>query len=181
VHLFAVFHWHEACSVEHDDRDGETMMHSTSSLCLLCLLVPALAGAAEDLPGGAEVPIYERGTVTFYVDGGIDGYGDTAFMLDTGSAYVTIDQSTLAVLERHSRAEFLRTIEGMMADGRRRSVPIYRLSGIRLGQCEIRDVEAAVFPRGTRHILGLNALKAAAPFTVSLEPPRLALGKCATG
>lgn len=148
-------------------------------LCLGLLMTFSAMPAAGDAGTATTIPIYDRGTVTYYVDGGIDGYGDTQFLLDTGSAYVTIDEKTLAVLTKARRAAWVRNISGLMADGRRRTVPIYRISAITLGdRCEIRDVEAAVFPGGTRHILGLSALKEAAPFTVTTEPPTLALGNC---
>ena len=146
----------------------------------LCLSITL---AASPIAWGSSfstsVPIYDRDTVTYYVSGGIDGYGSTEFMLDTGSAYVTIDEQTLAVLKKRNNAEYVKSISGIMADGRRRTVPIYRLSAITIGDnCEIRNVEAAVFPGGTRHILGLSALKETAPFTVSVEPPALALSNC---
>jgi hypothetical protein len=39
-------------------------------------------------------------------------------------------------------------------------------------------VEAAVFPGKTRQILGLSALKKAAPFIFSMDPPNLVLSNC---
>ena len=73
-------------------------------------------------------------------------------------------------------------IAAVMADGSETVVPVYRLASLKLGDgCIIRDVEAAVMPGTTTNILGLSALKKAAPFTLSLTPPALALTNCNNG
>jgi predicted aspartyl protease len=143
------------------------------------LFVLALAAGSALGTDFTTVPMYERGAVTFYVSGQIDGYGKTEFMVDTGSAYVTINEKTLGVLKEQGRADYVKQLSGIMADGSRLIVPVYRISGITIGgHCQLRDVEAAVFSGATRNILGLSALKKTAPFTVSMEPPTLALSNC---
>ena len=68
---------------------------------------------------------------------------------------------------------------GILADGTRKVVPIWSVSSLNIGgNCHLVDVEAAVFPGRTRQILGLTALKKAAPFTLSFEPPELTLSRC---
>jgi hypothetical protein len=67
----------------------------------------------------------------------------------------------------------------VMADGSETVVSVYRLATLKLGNnCIIQDVEAAVMPGATPNILGLNALKKAAPFSMSLSPPTLTLAGC---
>ena len=61
----------------------------------------------------------------------------------------------------------------------RRTIPVYRLSKLTLGNdCTLRNVEAAVLPQKTRLILGLSALEKTAPFVFSVDPPSLALSNC---
>lgn len=100
-------------------------------------------------------------------------------MVDTGSGYMTINETTLALLEKQGRATYVKDLTGIMADGSRKTVPIYRISSINIGCCcVVRDVEAAVFPGTKRQILGLSALKKVAPFAVSMQPPSLLLSNC---
>jgi clan AA aspartic protease (TIGR02281 family) len=145
------------------------------------LLLTAIASLMV-LPAHAEldkrVPMHDKGAATFYVQSDIEGYGAVELMVDTGSGYMTINEHTLAVLEEQGRATFVKQLAGVMADGSRRVVPVYRLSSVNVGGCVVNDVEAAVFPGKTRHILGLNVLKQMAPFTFSVEPPMLMLSNC---
>ena len=120
-----------------------------------------------------------KGADTYYVKGSIRGLGSTEFMVDTGSGYVTINEQTLSVLQARGGATYVKDLMGVFADGRRRTYPVYRLDAIRLGEhCELRNVEAAVFPGRTRHILGLSGLKQAGSFTFSFDPPQLLLANC---
>lgn len=128
---------------------------------------------------GNHVPVHEKSGATLYVAGQIEGYGSTEFLIDTGASYLAINEDMLEVLERGGHAQFLRRLTGHMADGRRRSVSIYRISGIVIGDnCVLNDVEAAVLPGNTRNILGLSALRRTAPFTLSMDPPALSLSGC---
>lgn len=128
------------------------------------------------------VPLYDKGLSTYYVAGQIDGYGAVEFMVDTGSAYVILTEETLRALKSQGRARYLRDLSGQMADGSRVTAPVFRIASLRIGEdCEIRDVEATVLRTTRRHVLGLSALRKAAPFTVSLDPPSLALSQCRAG
>lgn len=125
------------------------------------------------------VPMHSAGTATYYVKGQIAGYGTTELLVDTGSGYSTIGEDALAVLIKEGSATYLRDLNGIMADGSRRVVPLYLISAITLGnKCVIRKVEVAVFPSKTRPILGLSALRKVAPFMFSIEPPTLMLSRC---
>lgn len=128
------------------------------------------------------VPMHSAGTATYYVKGQIEGYGRTELLVDTGSGYSTIGEDALDVLIEEGSATYLRDLNGIMADGTRRVVPLYMISGITLGSnCVIRKVEVAVFPSKTRPILGLSALRKVAPFMFSIEPPTLMLSRCEEG
>ena len=149
---------------------------------LLATLFAGLAGAGCASHPANTVPMHDKGAVTYYIQAFIEGYGDTEFMVDTGAGYVVINEKTLAALQRQGHARFVKRLDGVMADGSHRYVPVYELSSIRIGtDCVIHNVEAAVFPGSTRQILGLSALKRAAPFAFSVDPPQLTLGGCPDG
>ena len=125
------------------------------------------------------IPLHDKGVATYYVEGNIDGLGDVEFLVDTGAGYTTINEATLATLKSVNRVTYSREVSGVLADGSRLTVPVYRISNISLGGCELKNVEAAVFPGRTRFLLGMNALKQAAPFAFVTEPtPHLALSSC---
>jgi predicted aspartyl protease len=122
-----------------------------------------------------------KGAETYYIKGNIRGLGSTEFMVDTGSGYVTINEHTLAILKDKGEAIYVKDLVGILADGQRKVFPVYRIASIRLGDdCELRNVEAAVFPGRTRQILGLSGLKKAGAFTFSFDPPQLTLTDCAS-
>ena len=149
-------------------------------LCVL-MIVPQFAQAADD-PRPEQrtaVDLQRRATGTFYVVGEISGFGPLDLLLDTGSSYFVINETILASLKGSGDAVFSRDLEGSMANGTRTTVPVYRISALRLGEsCWVHDVEAAVFPKDTRPILGMNVLSRLSPFTFSAEPPTLSLHQC---
>ena len=125
------------------------------------------------------IPMHDKGVSTYYITGKIDGLGAVEFMVDTGSGYMTINERTLDVLKTAGTATYVKDLHGIMADGSQRKVPVYLISQLTLGgNCELTNVEAAVFPGNTRQILGLSALKKAAPFIFSFDPPNLVLSHC---
>lgn len=147
-------------------------------ICLLTtILLLCLGSSARAVDN--RIPVLEKSGATLYVAGTIEGYGATEFLIDTGASHVAINEELLEVLERGGHVRFLRRLTGTMADGRRRAIPIYSIRSIVIGKdCVLTDVEAAVLPGNTRNILGLSALRRAAPFTVSLDPPAISLGGC---
>jgi predicted aspartyl protease len=153
------------------------------SLSLLLLSVFGGAAATEQARAddfGFRIVMQEKSAATFYVSGDIGGYGPVEMMVDTGSGYMTINEETLAVLERRNAARYVKQLRGVLADGSELTVPVYVISRLRIGsQCWLEDVEAAVFPGKSRQILGLSALRRAAPFIFSVDPPALILSRCA--
>jgi predicted aspartyl protease len=126
-----------------------------------------------------EVPMTLKGSKTFYVSARIAGIGPTEFMVDTGSSYLTINQATLSKLQSNGKADYLRDLVGIMANGDELVMPVYRIPRIVLGNnCELYDLEAVVFPGQTRQLLGLSVLRKAAPFMFSIDPPGLQLSNC---
>ena len=155
------------------------MRHST----VCCLLLGAMtAGTVSAGQYDHQVPMQDKGASTMYVEGKLEGFGPIEMMVDTGSSYTTINEVTLDVLTQGGHAEYVKDLAGVMADGSRKVVPVYRLTALSIGGgCTIKDVEAAVFPGNTRLILGLSALRKTAPFVFSMEPPALVLSNCAQG
>jgi predicted aspartyl protease len=102
-------------------------------------------------------------------------------MVDTGSGYLTINEGTLQALKRKDKARYVRKLQGVLANGSEMVVPVYTIGSVNIGgNCWLHDVEAAVFPGDARQILGLSALRKAAPFIFSVDPPSLVLSHCAT-
>lgn len=129
-----------------------------------------------------QVSLKTIGTNTYYVDGRIEGAGDSSFLVDTGSGYSTISETTLAELKQTGHAEYVKKLEGVLANGATMIVPVYRITSVDIaGKCVIRDVEVAVFPKGTRQILGLSVLSKLMPVTFALNPPSLTLSNCMGG
>lgn len=149
-------------------------------------IVVTMAGIGLLAAGGASagdfdshVPMRDKGAATYYVDGEIQGAGKVDLMVDTGSGYTVINEDTLALLKEFDGAVYVKDLSGVLADGSSMTVPVYRIAQMRIGAaCTLRDVEVAVFPGSTRQILGLSALRHAAPFIFSLNPPQLVLSNC---
>jgi predicted aspartyl protease len=125
------------------------------------------------------IPMQIENQHTFYVHSSIEGAGLTSLLVDTGAGYSTITEKTLRELQKTGNAVYLKKLQGVLADGSIRKVSVYRISAINIGHnCQIRDIEVAVFPSGTREILGLSTLSKVAPFTFSIDPPSLSLSNC---
>jgi len=140
----------------------------------LAISVPAFAGGMA-----LSVPLIDRGTGTLYVEGKIGSQGPVSFLLDTGSSFSTIDQAMLERLQRQGEVKYLRTQAGMLANGARIEVPLYRVRHLQIGKrCTVPDIEVAVFPHNKRVILGLNVLSRISPFEISVDPPRLSMTGC---
>ena len=121
----------------------------------------------------------ERDAQTFYIEAQLDGLEKSDFMVDTGSGYSTINEQTLADLQETGKATYVKDLLGILADGSERQVQIYRLSTLTLSnKCQIDDIEVAVFPGSTRHILGLNTLRKMGSFEFSFAPPQLVVKEC---
>ncbi|OGT81904.1 MAG: hypothetical protein A3H91_02680 [Gammaproteobacteria bacterium RIFCSPLOWO2_02_FULL_61_13] len=156
--------------------------HLSVFVAMNAALAVATTAAAEletFLPlkdGGGET----YGGETYYVEARFGTAAPADFLVDTGSGYLVINAATFAALREAGQAEYLRDVSGSMADGSKTKVSIYRVTSFQIGCCCVaKDVEAAVFPKTRRQILGLSALKKLAPFAVSFDPPQLALSQCA--
>ncbi|MET0089753.1 MAG: retroviral-like aspartic protease family protein [Candidatus Thiodiazotropha sp.] len=126
-----------------------------------------------------DVPMHSKGANTYYISGKIGSMPPSEFMVDTGSSYMTINESTLAELRSVSNPRYIRDLKGVLADGTEMRVPVYAVRDVMIGEeCLLEEVEVAVFPGSTRQILGLSALLKTAPFIFSTEPPQLQLSNC---
>ena len=142
---------------------------------LICLLSSSVS--AEQY--GVVVPIHKKGASTFYIKGKLGNLASTDFMVDTGSGYLVINQESLTQLKESGQANYMKDIKGILANGKELLVPVWRISSLTINdQCVLHDIDAAVFPGKTRQILGLTALKKAAPFTLSFDPPQIVLSHC---
>lgn len=152
---------------------------SLLTLLMLASLSAVTSGSAYAEDFRFRIRMTEKSAATFYVAGSIQGYGPIELMVDTGSGYTTISENTLAVLKRRNAVRYLKQLQGVLADGTELEVPVYALARMRIGsECWLEDVEAAVLPGSSRPILGLSALRRAAPFIFSVDPPSLTLSGC---
>jgi predicted aspartyl protease len=152
-------------------------LKSLISLTVLALSLAGMASLAEEFDH--TVPMHRKQLATYYVQGEISGFGAVELMVDTGAGYMTINQQILSALQAAGQAEYVKDLTGVLADGSRIGISVYRIGEITVGeQCVLRDVEAALFPTQARMLLGLSALQKAAPFVFSTDPPRLLLSKC---
>jgi predicted aspartyl protease len=154
---------------------------ATPFALVLCL---ALAASGATHPASADsgtlIPITTHVELaTFYVRVAVSGGPNEDYLLDTGSGYMTITDSTLSQLMKAGTATYVRELDGQMADGRVMRVAVYRLKEIIVGEsCRIRDIEAAVLPGSSRGLFGLSALRRLSPFELSTDPPSLRLSNC---
>lgn len=156
----------------------QVLLKSRCASLLAMLLLPLAVQAATPLPLLA-VGLEKRAAGTFYVSGAIQGYGELAMLVDTGSSLLVINQEILDTLLMQGLAVYSHDLGGAMADGSQRMVPIYRVQSVSVGkECWVHDVEAAVLPSKSRVILGMNVLAQLSPFTFSAEPPQLLLTQC---
>lgn len=147
------------------------------------LLISFVIGFCSPFIQAAEpqttVPLIPSGSTAYKVTVFVEGAGNSDFLVDTGAGYMAINEEILEILLAKGLAVHVRDMQGVLANGTLMQVPLYRLTSINIGGvCELRDVEAAVFPGKTRGLLGLNALAKTAPFMFSIAPPSLQLSNC---
>lgn len=149
-----------------------------ANLALLTILTLVGINFVQAANTNHTIQMHTKGSTTYYVSAIINNTVTSDFLVDTGSGYVTINIVTMQKLNAN-KVEFIKKILAVMADGSEISVPVYRLSSLKLGdKCTIQNVEAAVMPGTSANILGLSALKKAAPFSMSMTPPALSLSGC---
>jgi predicted aspartyl protease len=137
--------------------------------------------ARADGDGLVKVGLSLHSAGTYYVPAVIEGLPPSELLLDTGSSFLVINETMLAALKKAGTVAYSRDLEGRMADGGVRVIPLYRLASIRLGEgCWVHGVEAAVFPGDARPIVGMNVLSRVAPFTVTTEPAGVQFAHCST-
>jgi len=148
-------------------------------LCTVLLFLIGVTSSIAAVQPSNIIAMTQKSAKTFYIQGVIQGIGNIEFLVDTGSSYVTINEHTLAALKQQDKVSYVKDLMGVLASGQRQRVSVYRIDTIQLSKtCTLHDVEAAVFPGHTRHILGLSALKKVGAFTFSFDPPQLILADC---
>lgn len=154
--------------------------NSTKNVAVLLVLsLFVFASKIQSSPNSVIVPLHDNGRSTLYVYGQFGDLDQTEMMVDTGSGYVTINEDTLSKLKMRGQTTYVKKIKGILANGSHYIVPVWSVKSLTINnECVINDVEAAVFPGKTRQILGLTALRKAAPFTISISPSNLTLDGC---
>ncbi len=151
------------------------MLRFTTLLALL--LLPFMAQA--ELMSPVSLPMWQQGTGGYYVRGVFSGGIESELLVDTGSSYVVLSESTFSRLKRRGATDFKRSIRGTTAAGRSVEAKVYSISELALGEhCVLHDVEAVVLRNADRDILGLSALRRLQPFSLNFAPATLS-GTCA--
>lgn len=145
-----------------------------TAFCLLVLFMTAPLAA-----GPTSVELFPHSAGTYYVDVSVGSGPTTRYLVDTGASHVTVEQRNILTLLDKGEAVYIKDMSGILADGRRVQLPVYRVNSLRVGKrCHISQVEVVAVDDGTRCVLGLSALRKAAPLTLSVEPPQLHLSHC---
>jgi predicted aspartyl protease len=104
----------------------------------------------------------------YYVDIHVEGADRANYLVETGAADMTINEDTLSALQADDDATDAKHLQGVLANGKTIIGPGCRIGRIHIGDnCKIYDAEATVFPRMSRSLLGLSALRKTAPFMFS--------------
>ena len=154
------------------------------AICLITLVmatrtVTALAENGTDV-GETDllVPLAQSGSGSFMIEGEMGGV-KSEFLLDTGASMVTINRELFREIRRHNPVEKVRTVGARLASGKVELLDVYQADNFIIGAgCDLGPVEFAVVKQGGRNLLGMNALKQAAPFSISFSPPQLSLSQC---
>ena len=115
---------------------------------------------------------------TGYVEATLADAVTANFLVDTGSGMLVVNKKTFKALKHHRAIQFSHEAAARLANGKLHRVDVYTVHQFRIGDhCEIGHVDVAVIEKGN-NILGMNALKKAAPFAMSINPPQLMLSDC---
>ena len=143
------------------------------------VLTVATAAAESVVPGfDTTVSLEATGAGSFTVRASLgDTQGD--FLLDTGASLVTITPALFAELRKAGGVEPAGKVAARDAAGRLETLQLYRVESFTIGSdCRLGPVDVAVLKGGSRNLLGMSALRQAAPFAVAMAPPALALSRC---
>jgi predicted aspartyl protease len=115
---------------------------------------------------------------TNYVSATLADSVTASFLVDTGSGMLVVNQDTFKALKQNKDIQFSHEAAARLANGKLHRVDVYTVNQFRIGaHCEIGKVDVAVIKKGN-NILGMSALKKAAPFAMSVNPPTLLLSHC---
>lgn len=154
----------------------------TASLLSRISLASGLIWVAADATLAQEirpVPLQETGRGTLELAVSVDGVEDR-FLLDTGAGMLVISQGLFNAAGGPRHHQHLRKIALRLANNRIETTDVYRIESLRVGDCELGPVEAAIGASGSRNLLGLGALRGAAPLSIEMMPPTIRLQGCQT-
>ena len=145
----------------------------------LSILALVIAIAQPVLADPITLDMHQAESGNFYIHASLGEGIETDLLLDTGSGYVSVGKSTFDLIKESGNPRFSRHIYGRMASGKIEKVALYFVDELKLtGECILRDIEVAHFPKADKDILGLNALSRLQPFTMQLAPAKLTSANC---
>lgn len=140
------------------------------------MLFAAMLSINTRAEGAMSVALRSNDVGTLHLHGQLGTNHHVEFLLDTGSAYVVLSETTRRELERAGMLTPLRHLRALMANNASVRAQLFRVSELTLSSgCVLRNFEAVALPGAHKNILGLSALRSVAPFTIHLAPARLEL------
>ena len=146
----------------------------------LFLLMRSFSDLPSDFtdPFTYQIPLDTTATGTSYVNVTLADAITESFLVDTGSGLLVINTHTYNALKKTADITFSHQAAARLANGNLQQINVFTVERIRIGeQCELSAIDVAVIAKG-RNILGMQALKKAAPFAFSIDPPALFLSQC---
>jgi clan AA aspartic protease (TIGR02281 family) len=137
------------------------------------------ADPATAPPGGAEVPLKDDGSGTFLVPVMINDAVRLDFTLDSGASVVTIPADVAMTLMRTgtvTRDDYIGNATFQLADGSTVPSPILRIRSLKVGNVELKNVEASVSDTKGSLLLGETFLAAFTSWSIDNQRHVLILG-----
>ena len=154
---------------------NKSMKSKLQMLMVLTISAACHAAYATDI----NVPLEKAKSGNLYVNSTINSSVESQFMVDTGAGMVTISNDLLKQISRSSKVKKTGEMAARLANGKLTKMNLYTVDSFKIGDsCELGRIEVAVVGSHGRNILGLNALGAAAPFAIHMNPLKLVLSGC---
>ncbi|MEE4204478.1 MAG: retropepsin-like aspartic protease [Halieaceae bacterium] len=148
-----------------------------ATLLTTLLLMAGIAVQPACAQDGGLVPMTDTGLGTLELTVSVDGVAGQ-FLLDTGAGMLMISKELFTATGGEQAHEHVRQIALRLANNRIEVTDVYRIDSLRVGGCELGPLEAAIGKAKSRNLLGLGALRGAAPLFIEMVPPSIQLHGC---
>lgn len=154
-----------------------TLKTLTAIVLAPLFLVAGITVQPASAQDGGLVPLTDTGRGTLELTVSVDGVAGQ-FLLDTGAGMLMISKELFSAVGGERAHEHVRQIALRLANNRIEVTDVYRIDSLRVGDCELGPLEAAIGKAKSRNLLGLEALRGAAPLSIEMAPPSIQLHGC---